>query len=117
MARPDRLPPSAQDPDDPERWAIRQKQTGADRFSLGGALSANVHGRGLTLAPIMADVESLTLVDRGWTAPGCQPHDDPERFSLVVGGYGLLGVIATVRFASRRGQMLERVVEIRSVDG
>ena len=25
-------------------WGIRQKQTGADRLSLGGALSANVHG-------------------------------------------------------------------------
>jgi FAD/FMN-containing dehydrogenase len=29
-------------------WAIRQKQTGADRLSIGGALAANAHGRGLT---------------------------------------------------------------------
>src|SRR5689334_6953329 len=28
-------------------WAIRQKQTGADRLSIGGALGSNVHGRGL----------------------------------------------------------------------
>jgi FAD/FMN-containing dehydrogenase len=27
-------------------WGIVQKQTGADRLSLGGALAANVHGRG-----------------------------------------------------------------------
>ena len=27
---------SAQDPDDPERWTIIQKQTGADRLSVGG---------------------------------------------------------------------------------
>jgi FAD/FMN-containing dehydrogenase len=44
-------------------WAIRQKQTGADRLSLGGALAANVHGRGLTFKPIVDDVESFTLVD------------------------------------------------------
>ncbi len=63
MARPGRLPrPSAQDPDDPERWTIIQKQSGADRFSLGGTVSANGHGRGLTLAPIVADVEAMTVV-------------------------------------------------------
>ena len=53
---------SAQDPDDPERWTIIQKQSGADRFSLGGTVSANGHGRGLTLAPIVADVEAMTVV-------------------------------------------------------
>src|SRR5262245_37130921 len=28
-------------------WGIVQKQTGADRLTLGGALAANIHGRGL----------------------------------------------------------------------
>src|SRR5688500_4782463 len=36
---------------DPSPWGIRQKQTGADRLSIGGAVSANVHGRGLTMRP------------------------------------------------------------------
>ena len=27
-----------------QRWAIAQKQTGADRLTIGGCLSANVHG-------------------------------------------------------------------------
>ena len=44
-------------------WGIIQKQTGADRLTLGGALAANVHGRGLTLRPIIGDVESFTLMD------------------------------------------------------
>src|SRR5262245_19269743 len=35
----------------PSSWGIVQKQTGADRLTLGGALSANVHGRGLKLMP------------------------------------------------------------------
>ena len=30
------------------QWGIYQKQTGADRLSLGGALAGNAHGRGLT---------------------------------------------------------------------
>src|SRR6185312_5338500 len=29
-----------------ESWAIREKQTGVDRVSLGGSLASNVHGRG-----------------------------------------------------------------------
>ena len=49
-------------PGDGRQWGIRQKQTGADRLSIGGAVSANMHGRGLTLPPFVGDVESLTLI-------------------------------------------------------
>ena len=42
----------------PEQLGIFQKQTGADRLTLGGALASNVHGRGLTLKPLIHDVES-----------------------------------------------------------
>jgi FAD/FMN-containing dehydrogenase len=31
----------------PQQFGIAQKQTGADRLTIGGALAANVHGRGL----------------------------------------------------------------------
>ena len=45
------------------RGRIAQKQTGADRLSIGGAVAANVHGRGPRMRPIIADVESVTLLD------------------------------------------------------
>ena len=45
------------------QWGIRQKQTGADRLSLGGALAANAHGRGLAYKPFIDDIESFHLVD------------------------------------------------------
>lgn len=41
---------------------IRQKQTGADRLSIGGAISANIHGRGLQMKPFIDDVESFRIV-------------------------------------------------------
>ena len=41
------------------RWGIRQKQTGADRLTIGGAVAANIHGRGLTAPPFIGDLESL----------------------------------------------------------
>ena len=42
---------------------------------------------------------------------------DRELFGLASGGYGLFGVIATVTLRLARFQVLERVVEIRAVDG
>ena len=98
-------------------WAFAQKQTGADRLTLGGAISANVHGRALTLAPIVADVESLRLVDSAGELRTCSRSEEPELFSLVVGGYGLFGVVysVTLRLVPRR--KLERVVEVRSIEG
>ena len=47
----------------PGGWGIAQKQTGADRFTIGGSLSVNGHGRGLDLPPLSAQVESFRLVD------------------------------------------------------
>jgi FAD binding domain len=35
------------------QWGIYQKQTGADRLSIAGALACNAHGRGLNLKPIV----------------------------------------------------------------
>jgi FAD/FMN-containing dehydrogenase len=93
-------------------WAIAQKQTGADRFSLGGYVSANVHGRGLALAPLVADVESLVLVDGAGAAHTCSRDQNQELFRLVVGGYGLFGVVHSVRLRLVPRRTLERVVEL-----
>src|SRR5688572_704879 len=43
-------------------WGIRQKQTGADRLTIGGAVAANIHGRCLTAGPFVEDLESLEVV-------------------------------------------------------
>jgi len=99
------------------RWGFVQKQTGADRLTLGGSVSANVHGRALAMRPIVADVESLVLVDASGEPRTCSRSADPELFSLVVGGYGLFGVVysVTLRLGPRR--KLERVVEVRDIGG
>jgi len=43
-------------------WGIRQKQGGADRMTLAGALSANAHGHCLGSPPIISDVEWIEIV-------------------------------------------------------
>ena len=95
-----------------QQWGIVQKQTGADRLCLGGALGSNVHGRGLTFKPLIGDVESFRMVDANGAVKQCSRSENSELFRLVIGGYGLFGVIVsiTLRLAPRR--KLQRAVEI-----
>ncbi len=105
----------AQLPEEPV-WGIRQKQTGADRLSLGGALSANVHGRGLAMKPIVDDIVSFELVDASGELRNCSRTEHPDLFRLGIGGYGLFGVIVTVRLRLAKRQKVERIVEMRNVE-
>ncbi len=93
-----------------------QKQTGADRLTLGGSLSANAHGRGLTLRPIIGEVESFTLMDGEGQLRTCSRTENTELFRLAIGGYGLFGVITRVRLRLIRRMVLERVVELVDAD-
>ncbi|MEE8272146.1 MAG: FAD-binding oxidoreductase, partial [Alphaproteobacteria bacterium] len=102
---------------DPRPWTFRQKQTGADRLSIGGALAANVHGRGLTFKPFIADIESFVLVGADGEARRCSRRENPELFALAVGGYGLFGAVATVTLRLVPRRKVERVVEIADADG
>lgn len=99
-----------------QQWGIRQKQTGSDRLSLGGALASNVHGRGLVQAPIIEDVESFDLIDAQGELRTVSRETDPRLFSLVIGGYGLFGVVTMVRLRLAPRRILERTVEIVRVD-
>ena len=98
------------------QWGIVQKQTGADRLTIGGALAANIHGRGLTLAPFVDDVESFTLVDGDGRLLTCSRGENRQLFTLAVGGYGLFGVVATVTLRLRPRRKVERRVAMFSTD-
>ncbi len=107
----------AQEQDGYERmWGIAQKQTGADRLSLGGALAANAHGRGLNMKPIIADVESFTLVDAQGALKTCSRTENEELFRLAIGGYGLFGFVYSVTLRLVPKQKVQRLVELSRVD-
>ena len=93
-----------------------QKQTGADRLSIGGALAANGHGRGLTYKPIVQDVESFELVDASGAVRHCSRTENPKLFSLAIGGYGLFGIIYAVTLRLMPAHRVRRVVEITTID-
>jgi FAD/FMN-containing dehydrogenase len=98
------------------QWSIRQKQTGADRLSLGGAVSSNVHGRGLTLEPLVSEIEAIDLLGADGEIRTCSRQTHSDLFRQAVGGYGLFGVIVRVRLRLARRRKLRRIVEIGEVD-
>lgn len=98
------------------QWGIAQKQTGADRLTIGGAVSANIHGRGLAMRPFISDVEALTVVMADGTVLRCSREENAELFRLIHGGYGLFGVVATVTLRLVPRLKLKRVVEVVTTD-
>jgi FAD/FMN-containing dehydrogenase len=99
------------------QWGIFQKQTGADRLSLGGALSCNAHGRGLTLKPIIQQVESFELLLADGELRRCSRSENAELFRLAIGGYGLFGVITRVDLRLRPRVKVQRIVELAETTG
>jgi FAD/FMN-containing dehydrogenase len=99
------------------KWAFNQKQSGVDRVSMGGSLSANMHGHGLTLPPFVSDIESFKLLNARGQLLNCSRSENTELFRLAIGGYGLFGLIysVTLRLVPRR--KVERIVEVRNIEG
>jgi FAD/FMN-containing dehydrogenase len=97
-------------------WSIRQKQTGADNLTMGGALSANAHGRGLRMRPMIEDIEAFTLINAHGEVRRCSRTEHAALFRLAVGGYGCFGVVTSVCLRLAPRQKLERVVEVTTLD-
>lgn len=97
-------------------WTIAQKQTGADYLTIGGAISANIHGRGLQMKPFADDVESFEIILANGELTFCDRNNNKELFSLVIGGYGLFGFIYSVTIRLIKRQKLERIAVICNID-
>ncbi|MBI4747687.1 MAG: FAD-binding oxidoreductase [Acidobacteria bacterium] len=95
-----------------QQWGIIQKQTGADELTLGGALASNVHGRGLAMKPIIDNVESFELLDATGQLLSCSRAQNTELFKLVIGGYGLFGIVTSIRLRLWPRKKVKRVVKI-----
>jgi len=97
-------------------WCIVQKQTGADRLTIGGALAANVHGRGLEFAPFIQDVASFNLLTAEGEWIECSRAKHPDWFALAIGGYGLFGVVGSVRLRLMRREIVRRAVKATTIE-
>lgn len=66
-------------------------------FSIGGSISVNGHGWQKNSPPISSSIESFTLMNAQGEILECSRRENPELFKLVIGGYGLFGIILDVK--------------------
>jgi FAD/FMN-containing dehydrogenase len=62
-------------------------------FSIGGSLSANCHGWQRADPPVASTVMAFRLMLADGTIIRCSRDEHAELFSLVLGGYGLFGIL------------------------
>ena len=65
-------------------------------FTVGGSLSVNVHESDPNYGPLVETVHSFRLLLANGTILDVSRAENPELFGLVIGGYGLFGVILEV---------------------
>ena len=88
------------------QWGIVQKQTGADRLTLGGALSS-IFTAAASSSAVHRRHRGLHYHGREWSLAHLQPDGEPrELFRLAIGGYGLFGVVTRVRLRRCRAPSL-----------
>ncbi len=79
----------------PRRLALKVMQS-SNIFTVGGTLSANAHGRDLDLMQVVDVVARFRLLLADGSIVEVSREQNPELFSLVIGGYGMYGVILDV---------------------
>ncbi|MFK2824606.1 FAD-binding oxidoreductase [Bacillus sp. B190/17] len=67
-------------------------------FTVGGSLSVNVHGRDIRNDSLIDTVESFRLLTADGEIIHVSREENEELFPLVIGGYGLFGIILDVTF-------------------
>jgi FAD/FMN-containing dehydrogenase len=76
-------------------YSVAVMQSNND-FSVGGTMSANAHGWQHDHPPFASTVDSFSLMLADGTVVRCSRRKNQELFSLVLGGYGLFGIILEV---------------------
>jgi decaprenylphospho-beta-D-ribofuranose 2-oxidase len=97
----------------PRGLALKVMQS-SNIFTVGGTLSANAHGRDVDVMQVVEVVQRFRLLLADGSIVEVSRAENPELFSLVIGGYGLYGVILDVTLRVIRDELYEQRAE--SVD-
>jgi len=71
-------------------------QQSSNIFTVGGSLGVNAHGRDPRFGPVITTVLAFRLMKADGSVMNVSRTENAELFSLVIGGYGLFGVILDV---------------------
>ena len=94
----------------PRGLALKVMQS-SNIFTVGGTLSANAHGRDVDVMQVVDVVERFRLLLADGTIVEVSRAENPELFSLVIGGYGLYGVILDVTLRVTRDELYRQRAE------
>lgn len=96
----------------PVGLAIKVMQS-SNIFTVGGTMSANAHGRDLDVTQVVEVVERFHLLKADGEVVEVSRAENPELFSLVIGGYGMYGVILDVTLKVTRDELyVQRAVSM-----
>ena len=85
-----------------------QVQQASNIFTLGGSMSVNAHGRDPRYGPMIQSVRSFRLMKADGSILQVSRTENPELFSLAIGGYGLFGIILEVDLELTDDEVYER---------
>ena len=91
----------------PHGLAVKVMQS-SNIFTVGGTLSANAHGRDLDVTQVVEVVRRFHLLLADGSIREVSRDSNPELFSLVIGGYGMYGVILDVTLRVARDELYEQ---------
>jgi FAD/FMN-containing dehydrogenase len=74
------------------RFAVKAMQS-TDIFSVGGSISVNAHGMDHHAGSVGRTIRAMRVMLPDGTVRTVSREQDPQLFNLVVGGYGLFGII------------------------
>ena len=77
------------------KYAVKAMQS-TDIFTVGGSISVNAHGMDHLAGSVGSSIRSMRLMLADGSIVNVSPEENAELFKLVVGGYGLFGVILDV---------------------
>ena len=87
---------------EPEGW-WPPVVSGTMRTTLGGCLSANIHGKNnFQAGPIGEHVVEFTVMLPTGALIKCSPKKNADLFYAMIGGFGMLGVITSIKLKMKR---------------
>jgi decaprenylphospho-beta-D-ribofuranose 2-oxidase len=91
----------------PRGLALKVMQS-SNIFTVGGTLSANAHGRDVDVMQVVDVVQRFKLLLADGRVVEVSRKENPELFSLVIGGYGLYGIILDVTLRVTQDEVYEQ---------
>jgi FAD/FMN-containing dehydrogenase len=77
------------------KFAVKAMQS-TDIFTVGGSISVNAHGMDHQVGAIGKTIRAMRLMLADGSIQTLSPTENAELFELVIGGYGLFGIILDV---------------------